>query len=396
MRLTEDSAETSSGGNAAGAMLYKGRLLSVEDRNGTRASARGTVLVFMQDGPRHAWGRTLRFRSSLKESDTDARILLAFPGKNGITPGEWASPLFRARSRALDALRNRIARMDDKTGALFAALFLGIRDDLPAGLSDRFRKSGTIHILALSGMHVSILSGILALALVPLLGKRRAFLTSLIIILIYGFLAGPKPSMLRACVMYAAGGMCLLRRERVDGLRILFLSFFILVSASPGMLRNLSFQLSFLAIFGILTLGRWMDDLLHSRLPSFLRLPLCASFGAQAAVSPLAGWLFGALYPAGMIMSLVLSPLVLAFMWSGILLLVLPERLFLLWAVLNKFVNYLYDAMIMITGISSLAPSLKVPALAGRLLVLFFTLTLAAGFLVRDRVFSARLFRRAK
>lgn len=399
--LTADSGKTS-----GGSMMYRARITAVEDLNGTRASARGEVIIFAKNGRALLRGDRIFVRGRFVRGEnggaflcfTDAgNIFPAVPdvryaeGKNGFErPRDF---LFSFRRGLLLKFTANIMRMDREPAALFLALFLGNRDELPANLVDGFRKSGTSHVLALSGMHLGIVSGILALIFKPVAGKRGAFCLSLVFIFLFIFLAGPKPSLLRAGFMYVLGGVFLLKRAKIRGLHILLSSFFILTALNPFMLRELSFQLSFLALFGIFTAGRYFDSFMNGVLPSFIRLPLCASLGAQCAVSPLIAFVFGAVYPIGIIASLLLSPLVLIFMWTGMVLMCFPANGFFVFDILNKAAHYLYDVMIMIISKAALVPPLVFSNLSGKIFLCLFCVAIAGSFLAGD---GMRLLRIAK
>jgi predicted membrane metal-binding protein len=102
--------------------------------------------------------------------------------------------------------------------------------------------------------------------------------------------------------------------------------FFILLFSSvlqlilaPFQGLSLSFQLSYLALAGILTLGKRTDYRLKPWIPSFLRLPLSASLGAHIFTVPVLILHFHELYPVGLIASIAVTPLITSFMWVSLL-----------------------------------------------------------------------------
>ncbi|HPA60197.1 MAG TPA: ComEC/Rec2 family competence protein [Clostridia bacterium] len=167
-------------------------------------------------------------------------------------------------------------------GALAKALLLGVRDSLAEEITTDFRTAGIAHILAVSGLHVGFLAaGVMAVlrrfspsprALAILLGGM---------LLAYCRLLDFSASIVRASIltMLLLSGKAL--RCRVDPLTSLAAAMLLILLFRPLDLFNLGFQLSFLAVFGIITLG----DRLQSRAAGkawFKRLPAPAQKALQA------------------------------------------------------------------------------------------------------------------
>jgi competence protein ComEC len=198
------------------------------------------------------------------------------------------------------------------------ALLIGSRQDVTAELYDSFRRTGSLHILALSGLHVSVIYGflILVLGFLPSRGLRLVIAT--LVLLCYQVIAGFMPSLLRATIMICLAGICIaLDRDR-EPLNLLSLSGIAILLIDPHEAFSLSFQLSFLALAGILLLGPLVQRSLEGRLPRILLAPLAMSLGAQMATLPLVVARFGAWFPSGILAGLVLVPLTTAMLWAGL------------------------------------------------------------------------------
>ena len=87
--------------------------------------------------------------------------------------------------------------------ALGQATLLGLRRNIPQDLNEAFRRTGTAHLLAISGLHVGILLGISLAASAALLGRKHHLhlIAPLLVIWLYGLLSGMSPSATRACIM---------------------------------------------------------------------------------------------------------------------------------------------------------------------------------------------------
>ncbi|WP_375562838.1 ComEC/Rec2 family competence protein [Bernardetia sp. OM2101] len=136
-----------------------------------------------------------------------------------------------------------------------SALFLGIRDGLDNEVQNAYRSAGATHVLAVSGLHVGILSWLIAFIFGFLKKDKRTKYLYLFLILSvlfgYAFLTGLSPSVLRASVMFAIIQIGQTFSKRSNIYNNLALSALILLIASPYMLFEVGFQLSYLAVLGI-------------------------------------------------------------------------------------------------------------------------------------------------
>ena len=215
-------------------------------------------------------------------------------------------------------LHRAVSRAGYPASALMEALLIGSREDVPADLYENFRKTGSLHILALSGLHVSVLYGFLIAVLGFLRSRGMKLMIATLALLFYQFLAGFMPSLLRATVMICLAGACLLLDRDHEPLNLLALSGAAILIADPFQASSLSFQLSYLALAGILALGPPVQRALEGRLPKVVLTPLAMSLGAQIATFPIVIARFGTWYPSGLLASLILVPLTTALLWAGL------------------------------------------------------------------------------
>ena len=146
--------------------------------------------------------------------------------------------------------RGVVAGLGDTNAALMQAMTLGIRDDL-GELREVFSSSGLAHILALSGLHVGILVTFLGFALRPLGLLRYPFL--IVLVIGYVLLVGPSPSVVRAAAMTCAALLTLWQGAgRIEAWSSLALAALLALFLNPSWLFDLSFQLSYLAVMGLL------------------------------------------------------------------------------------------------------------------------------------------------
>lgn len=147
---------------------------------------------------------------------------------------------------------------DSLHAGLAAALFIGWKEGLDPELKQHYSRTGTIHIIAISGLHVSLVFEIVWYLLFPLIFIRggRILRTSftLIVVWVFCFLAGGEASVLRAGIMFTAVQLGRGLQRPVSGLQALGLSGLCLLLADPDWLFDPGCQLSHAAVAGILLL----------------------------------------------------------------------------------------------------------------------------------------------
>jgi len=188
--------------------------------------------------------------------------------------------------------------LNPRESALVKALVLGERDELDGERKDAFVRSGTIHVLAVSGMHVGLIY-IVITNLLTWLGRWRAGLIAkgilvLVCLWFYAGLTGAAPSVMRATAMFSLFTLAGMARARVDHLNSLFAAAFVLLLWDPGMLTQASFQLSFLAVLGIILFQRPIEGLWSPK-SKLLRKAWSLSvmsLSAQALTTPVSLLLF--------------------------------------------------------------------------------------------------------
>ncbi|MEW5733755.1 MAG: DNA internalization-related competence protein ComEC/Rec2 [Thermodesulfobacteriota bacterium] len=167
-------------------------------------------------------------------------------------------------SRVREKLRDAISRFAPEKGrGALAALLLGDRSAVPESVREAFQNSGTIHVLAISGLHVGLVAAFFLLLFraaflrVPGLAEsgnalRLAGLACLAPVFFYALLAGMSPSTRRAVVMAALFFLAVGVRRPYDPLNTLAAAAFFLAALFPGLVFSVGMQLSFAAVFFIL------------------------------------------------------------------------------------------------------------------------------------------------
>jgi competence protein ComEC len=158
--------------------------------------------------------------------------------------------------------RERLIRMilekigDPNVQALMIALTTGQRDYFDPETYDEFIGAGIVHILAVSGLHVGIIYGLLLLVTRPLsLSSSGRTVRCLIIIpffLFFAVITGLSPSVVRSIIMFSILLLGITFNRKSSSLNSVFLSAFLLLCYDPGWLWHVGFQLSYAAVLGII------------------------------------------------------------------------------------------------------------------------------------------------
>lgn len=240
---------------------------------------------------------------------------------------------FWLRAKGQATIRNYVK--GDRQQAIASALLLGIRNGLDNQLKDAYAGAGAIHVLAVSGLHV----GIIYMVLLGLLGFLKkgaggkwifAFVV-LLILWLYAFLTGLSPSVLRATVMFSFIVVAQSTRRDSNIYNTLFTSGLFLLFIDPGMITSVGFQMSYLAVLGIVYLqpkiaSWWKPD---SWLGHHVWRLTSTSLAAQVAVFPLGIYYFHQFPTYFVLANLVVIPGAFLILSLGFLLLLSSFSAFL-------------------------------------------------------------------
>ena len=138
---------------------------------------------------------------------------------------------------------------------LLSGILFGTRATLSKELTDALVTTGTLHIIALSGMNITILTSLVGRLFVPLVGRRSASLITIVIIIMFILFVGPSPSVIRAGIMGAISLLATSSGRQYWSLYTLHLATGIMVVLVPTWITDFSFQLSVLATLGIILFG---------------------------------------------------------------------------------------------------------------------------------------------
>ncbi len=217
---------------------------------------------------------------------------------------------------------------DEKVLAVGSALILGYRDEMPEEIRTSYTQTGAMHVLAVSGLHVGIVAMLLNFFLNRIRGRSRIWKLAKILILLafiwaFALVTGASPSVLRATVMFSFLTTGLSLKRFANFYNTLAVSAFCLLFYNPYWLMSVSFQLSYLAVFGIVYFVPKIEALwpVENKIGHYLWQLVCVSLGAMLITIPISLFYFHQFPTYFWLSSLILVQLAGFDLFFGLLLL---------------------------------------------------------------------------
>jgi len=298
----------------------------------------GKVLIYTTVFPSYGQGDLLQVTGelhSLSQIEDGAYLTkqgfsstMSYPQIEFVQRG-W---LFNLRNRLADSLDSALP---EPQSSLAQALLLGIRSHIPDSLRDDFRCSGTTHLIAISGLNVAILAGIVLSSTAWFFGRQRPtyILIAFGIIWVYALLTGMQPPVIRAAMMFSLFLAALWLGRPRSALPSLVLAAAIMVGISPLVLWDVSFQLSFVAVAGLILL-----------FPAFQRWGRKAMAGEKGALTSVANPIIDS-FAVTLAATIATLPL-LAYYFGYLSLVALPATFFALLALPGAIILALLIALL--------------------------------------------------
>ncbi|MFO1096070.1 MAG: DNA internalization-related competence protein ComEC/Rec2, partial [Planctomycetaceae bacterium] len=235
-------------------------------RTGDRIRCVGTLAV---PGPVRNPG-AFDYRAWLRGQGVDCVVRCDHPDAvSRIEPAiGWRHALGRQRDRLRSEILSVMRReLSPQNSAVAASLLLGDRTGMTDEISDAFIDSGTMHLLAISGLHVGMLAGMVYLVCRLLkLSVTSTGLVVLLTIVAYAFVTDHRPPVVRSAILAGMVVVAMIGGRRAAPLNTLACSALAVLLWNPADLFDIGTQLSFLAVLGIISGARWCAAL--HRLPS--------------------------------------------------------------------------------------------------------------------------------
>ncbi len=356
-------------------------------------------------------GRVASPRNAGNPAEFDTEHFLYVRGITGtayLPMGVWRSDGVADKTLLMYAmdLRERVLRIYDslgfegEEGAVLSALTLGEKRDLSQGVRDLYSAVGASHVLALSGLHLGILYMLITMLLPVRGGSRLPIIMRelLVLLLLWGFaaMAGLTASVVRAVILFTLMSVarCLQREGSV--MNALGFAAIVMLVVCPRWLFDVSFQLSFAAVWAILLLEYPLRRLMrvekHGRVYAYAAGVVAVSLSAQLGTLPFVWYYFGTFPLCFLITNFIVMPAAFCVMLLAVLMLALSP-----FVLLQQFVAWvlkylLYAMNLMLRGVADLpGASVELPYIGvlGAFVVAVVLFVLLYGVLQRRKVYVA-------
>ncbi|NCD72030.1 ComEC/Rec2 family competence protein [Mucilaginibacter agri] len=274
-----------------------------------------------------------------------------FPGQFKVVRHKEGNPVvayaIELRQQLVQKFRTNIHNLD--AAAVASTLILGYKADLSEDVLQAYTKTGTVHVLSVSGAHVAIVFVFISFLLSYLNGSRygqwaRA-VVSIILIWAYALLTGFSPAVCRAAVMLSMIILGKAGYRYTNTANLLALSAFALLLYDPLLIADVGFQLSYLAVLGLIVLQPVVYKLFDFK-NKYVRKAwyyISASMAAQVITFPLSAFYFHQ-FPLYFLLSnlfiIIPSEIIL---FTGIIGLLIPQ-----WPVISKSVFWILEQTILV------------------------------------------------
>lgn len=211
-------------------------------------------------------------RISGKISDRNRGVLMYFPKIEIVNN---SSNILQLSLRKVNLLRENLISLFARTlpspsSSLLLGIIFGIKEQMPKDFSDNLKTTGVFHVVAASGMNVTLVGGFISSILTFFLKRQIAIALSIVGIMFYAVLAGLEASIIRASIMGILVFSAQIMGRQTLAANGLFFAGFAMLFVDPSLISDIGFQLSFMATLGIL----------------FIK-PLPATIAAQLATLPI-------------------------------------------------------------------------------------------------------------
>ena len=213
--------------------------------------------------------------------------------------------------------------LDVDEAGILNALIIGDESKISSETQSQYKKAGMIHLLVVSGGHIVFLIMMLEMILKLFnVSKKSSKYVTIIVIILYVFITGATPSIVRAgvaCIIIKFSEI--IGREN-DGYTTLFLVLLLILIKNPFSIFSLSLQLSFFGVLGIMMLYAKIKEKLVF-LPNFIADSLALTTSAFLFVTPIISYNFNTIYFSGFISNIFTLPLSGFIMMAGVILFII-------------------------------------------------------------------------
>jgi competence protein ComEC len=301
--------------------IFRARNIKIKN---LRSNVSGTVIVRFNKKLNINYGDFLTIEgklSSIKDEGYFNKGLIRRGIRSSLVVGwkDWITQektdKFSVRKLAIqvkERLKRRFGNISSPAKDFLIAFILGDRGDLDQDIYSAFKQTGTVHIIAISGLHIVIVVFILIVFLKALRFKMKSrFIITVLFLLFYSFMTGLRPSVVRAVIMGIVFLLSFLVKREYHVYNSLALSAMIILFIWPWQIFDIGFQLSYISVIAIVFLSPKILDLLpktKNRLLNYAQVSIVISLSTWFVTTPLVAYYFGIVSVISVVANLFMVP----------------------------------------------------------------------------------------
>ena len=189
------------------------------------------------------------------------------------------------------------SKLEKRPYSILNAMLLGDKSNISDKEISLYRNTGAMHVLAVSGLHVGIISQLILLLLgfIKRHNKNIYLILSIVLLWCYAFISGLSPSIIRASIMFSLLMITAIYNFQQNTINTVFASAFLILIFSPNQIFSLGFQFSYVAVIGIIGIYPLLNKIIPKKTKTitYLFQMAAVSLAAQIALSPLLLYYFG-------------------------------------------------------------------------------------------------------
>ncbi len=334
-------------------MKYIIQVLSLDNQE-KEVSVNGKVMLMIKNEESLQKGEIINFKGKcnmISYQDTSFWDRLNY--KNGLHATVWSyqvqkkgeiSPFYFALGKVQNYFDEKIHTYipETQSAALATGILLGDKSYMDKETKNEFIDSGAAHILAVSGLHVSILTLFLNFLLGIFFQKKIKFPLIITILLFYALITGLSPAVVRAVLMACLAIIAKMFNRNYIIVNILAFSFTLQLLMDPFLIFHLGFWLSYLAILGIVFIQPHLIMPTKNKISKWLQDNITVGISAQIATLPVLLGFLGKFPVLFIVTNLITLPLSIVATYCGFLLLFVAEIPFLN-EIVGFFANRLFS-----------------------------------------------------
>jgi len=212
------------------------------------------VLVRFSLTPVLSYGDVIKIKGELDYFEAEDGSLIPSmdqPRFEIVQKGSEANVIIKVRENIIDFFNSSLPL---NYASLMLGVVFGIKEEMSSDFYDQLQNTGLMHVIAASGMNITMLGGFLSLFFALFLRRQLALVLTILGIILYALMAGLEPSIVRAALMGILVFLAQLTGRQNSAFLALFAAAFVMLMRSPSLIFDIGFQLSFLATFGLVFL----------------------------------------------------------------------------------------------------------------------------------------------